>query len=93
MQKIQYNPDKSYYIVETTVDYNKITEDDLVIYYPGVKLSVKSKEKTVYVYENKLDRIMSYNESKAKKTACDGIAAILEKEVAQDFKLSMGLSE
>ena len=87
------NPDKSYYIVETTVDYNKITEDDLVIYYPGVKLSVKSKEKTVYVYENKLDRIMSYNESKAKKTACDGIASILEKELAQDFKLSMGLSE
>ena len=36
---------------------NKLTEDDLIIYYPAVKVSVKSKEKTVYVYENKLDSI------------------------------------
>ena len=84
---------KSYYIVETAVDYNKLTEEDLVIYYPSVKVSVKSKEKTVYVYENKLDRIMSYNESKAEKTACDGVAALLEKELAADFKTSIGLSE
>ena len=87
------NQNKSYYIVETAVDYNKLTEDDLIIYYPAVKVSVKSKEKTVYVYENKLDRIMSYNESKAQKSACDGIAALLEKELAGDFKNTMGLSE
>ena len=84
---------KSYYTVETVIDYNKLVEDDLVIYYPSVKLSVKSKEKTLYVYENKLDRIMSYNESKAEKTACDGIAALLEKELAGDFKNTIGLSE
>ena len=32
-----------------------------------------------YFYENKTDRVLSYNESKAKKTACDGIAELLQK--------------
>ena len=36
---------------------------------------------------------MSYNESKAKKSACDGIAELLDKELAADFKSIMGLSE
>ena len=87
------NAQKSYYIVETTVDYNEIREDDLYVYYPCVKLTVKSQNKTLYVYENKLDRVLSYNESKAKKSACDGIEALLQKDLAADFKQAVGLSE
>lgn len=83
----------SYYSVECLVDYNRLTEDELVIYYPSVKVSIKSNEKTLYVYENKLDRIMSYNESKAQKTACDGIAELLNRELAVNFTKAMGLSE
>lgn len=87
------NEQKSYYIVETVVDYNEIKEDDLYIYYPSVKISVKSKEKTLYVYENKLDRVLSYNESKAKKSACDAVAELVQKKLASDFKAAAGLSE
>ena len=87
------NQKKSYYTVDAVVDFNEIKEEDLFVFYPFVKISVKSEEKTVYVYENKLDRVMSYNESKAKKSACDGIAELLDKELAADFKSIMGLSE
>lgn len=87
------NLEKAYYTVDIRIDYGRLTEDDLVIYFPSVKVSIKSKEKTLYVYENKLDRIMHYNESKAQTKALDGIAALLEKELAADFKTSMGLSE
>ena len=87
------NEQKSYYIIETLVDYNELKEDDLFVYYPSVKITVKSKNKTLYVYENKLQRILSYNETKAKKSACDGIAELLQKELAADFKSTVGLSE
>ena len=87
------NSDKSYYIVETVVNYDEIKEDDLFVYHPSVKVTVKSKEKTLYVYENKLDRVLSYNESKAKKSACDGITELLQKELGADFKKTVGLNE
>ncbi len=87
------NEAKSYYIVESMLDYNEIKEDDLFIYYPSVKIIVKSQNKTLYVYENKTDRVLSYNESKAKKTACDGIAELLQKELADDFTKTIGLSK
>ena len=87
------NEEKSYYIVETVVDYNEVKENDLFVYFPSVKLIVKSQQKTLYVYENKLDRVLSYNESKAKKSACDGIAELLQSELADDFKSTVGLSE
>ena len=87
------NSDKSYYIVETVVDFNEIKEDDLFVYFPSVKISVKSKEKTLYVYENKLKRVLSYNESKAKEDACNGITELLQKELAADFKKTVGLTE
>ncbi len=87
------NAQKSYYIVETTVDYSEIKEGDLFVYYPSVKISVKSQNKTLYVYENKLERVLSYNETKAKKSACDGIAELLQKDLAADFKSTIGLSE
>ena len=87
------NEQKSYYIVETVVDYNEIKEDDLFIYYPSVKISVKSKDKTLYVYENKLDRVLSYNESKAKKSACDAVAEKVQTELAHDFKAATGFTE
>ena len=80
-------------MVETSIDYNEEKEDDLFVYHPAVKIAVKSKEKTLYVYENKLDRVLSYNESKAKKSACDGIAELLQKDLAADFKQTVGLSE
>ena len=87
------NADKSYYIVETVVNYDEIKEDDLFVYHPSVKVTVKSKEKTLYVYENKLDRVLSYNETKAKKSACDGITELLQKELGDDFKKTVGLNE
>ena len=87
------NPQKSFYTVETVVDYNEIKEDELFVYYPSVKIIVKSVDKTLYVYENKLSRILSYNETKAKKSACDSIEELLKKELAADFKSTMGLNE
>lgn len=87
------NKEKSFYLVEAVIDYNEIKEDELFVCYPSVKISVKSVDKTLYVYENKLNRILSYNESKAKKSACDGIAEVLQKELAADFKQSVGLNE
>lgn len=87
------NQEKSWYTADTVINYNEIVQDELLVYYPSVKLSVKSNEKTVYIYENKLDKLLSYNESKAKKTACDSIAQLLQKELPADFKLTMGLSE
>lgn len=87
------NAEKSNYIVESEVLYNEVKEDDLFVYTPSVKLSVKSQNKTLYVYENKLDRILSYNETKAKKNVCDGIADLLEKELAADFSSIIGLNK
>lgn len=87
------NAEKSNYIVESEVLYNEVKEDDLFVYTPSVKLSVKSQNKTLYVYENKLDRILSYNETKAKKNVCDGIADLLEKELATDFSSIIGLNK
>ena len=78
------NAAKSYYIVENQIEYNEIKEDDLFVYYPSIKVLVKSQNKTLYVYENKIDRILSYNETKAKKSACDGLAELLQKELAAD---------
>lgn len=90
---ISDNPQKAYYMVETAIDYNQIMENDLYIYFPSVKISVKSQNKTLYVYQNKLDRVLSYNESKAKKSACDAIAELVEKELAENFKSTVGLME
>ena len=87
------NEQKSYYIVQTVIDYNEVKEDELFVYFPSVKIIVKSQERTLYVYENKMDKVLSYNESKAKKSACDGIAELLQRELADDFKSTMGLSE
>ena len=87
------NAQKSNYIVETDVLYNEVKEDELFVYNPSVKLSVKSQNKTLYVYENKLDRILSYNETKAKKNACDGIADLMKKELAADFNSIIGLNK
>ena len=87
------NQQKAYYIVETLIDYNEIKEDDLYVYFPSVKISVKSQNKTLYVYENKLDRVLSYNESKAKKSACDGIAELVKNDFAASFKSTIGLSQ
>ena len=87
------NAAKSYYIVETSINYSEEKEDDLFVYHPAVKIVVKSNDKTLYVYENKLDRVLSYNESKARKSACDGLAELLQKDLAADFKRTVGLSE
>ena len=87
------NAEKSIYIVETDILYNEVKEDDLFVYNPSVKLSVKSENKSLYVYENKLDRILSYNESKAKKNVCDGISELLQKELAADFSSIIGLNK
>ena len=84
---------KSYYSVETVINYSEVKENDLFVYFPSVKLIVKSQEKTLYVYENKIGRVLSYNESKAKENACDGIAELLQRELADDFKSTVGLSE
>lgn len=77
---------KANYIVETLIDYNAIEQDELLVYYPAIRLVLKSKEKTFYVYENKLDKILSYNESKAKNIACNKLAELLKKELPQEFE-------
>ncbi len=87
------NEAKSYYIVESVINYNEIVQDELIVYYPSVKINVKSRDKTLYVYENKLDKLLSYNESKAKKAACDSIADLITRDLPADFKSSMGLSD
>ena len=87
------NEEKSYYIVETAVDYNELKEDELFVYNPSVKVSVKSNNKTLYVYENKLEQVLSYNQAKAKKTVCQGFAELLQKELADDFKSTIGMLE
>ena len=84
---------QSYYIVDSIISYNEIVQDDLIVYYPSIKINVKSKDRSVYVYENKLNQIMSYNEAKAKKSACDQISSDLENKLAADFKTTIGLSE
>ena len=84
---------KSYYIVESIINYNEIVQDELIVYYPSVKISVKSRDKTLYVYENKQDKLLSYNESKAKKAACESIADLITRELPADFKSTMGLSD
>lgn len=91
--KLSDSKERSIYIVETAINYNAIEQDDLLVYYPSVKLSVNSTEKSLYVYENKLDRILSYNESKAKNTACNKVSELLQKELAADFKAAIGLVE
>lgn len=87
------NQEKSFYIAETVINYNEIVQDELIVYYPAVKLLVKSQDKTLYTYENKLDKLLSYNESKAKKAACEAIADLITKELPADFKSTMGLSD
>ncbi len=84
---------KARYIVESTVNYNEIVQDDLIVYYPSIKVNISSANNAIYVYENKLDKILSYNESKAKKAACDSLAVLLEKDLPSDFKSTIGLSE
>lgn len=84
---------KAYYIVDSQIDYNEIVEDELIVYYPSIKISVKSNNKTLYVYQNKLDKLLSYNESKAKKTACEALADLVKRDLPADFKSNMGLSD
>lgn len=90
---ISDNKKNAIYIVETLVNYNSLDDDELLVYYPSVKVTVKSTEKTLYVYENKLDRVMSYNKTKAESMVCDGIAELLKNDFVVDFKSTIGLSE
>lgn len=90
---VTQNMDKAFYIVEATMNYNIVDEDDLLVYYPSIKVVVGSKDKSLYTYENKLEKILSYNESKAKKTACTQAAQILEKELSSDFEKAMGFDK
>ena len=85
--------EKAYYIVDSAISYNEIVQDDLIVYYPSVKVNIKSLEKSLYVYENKCNKIMSYNQAKAKKAACDSIAELLNKELADDFNSTIGLGK
>ncbi|MBO4859006.1 MAG: hypothetical protein J5527_10895 [Treponema sp.] len=85
--------ENSIYTVQALVNYNEIDEDDLMVYYPSIKVVVKTKDKSLYVYEGKTERILSYNESKAKKSACTELAGLIERELESDFKSTIGLSE
>ena len=87
------NESKAFYIIDGNISYNEIVQDDLIVYYPSIKVNVKSADNSVFVYENKLNQIMSYNEAKAKKIACEQISSLLNNELGKDFTRTIGLSE
>jgi len=83
----------AYYSLDAVISYDELVQEELLVYHPAIKVSVNSKEKSLYLYENKVDRILSYNESKAKNTACSQLAQLLDREFSADFSNTMGLSE
>lgn len=83
----------SLYNIEASVDYHMTHDDEMMILNPSVRISVKSKNKTLYSYDAVIDRILSYNEVKGRKTADSELIKKIDDELADDFVNKMGLSK
>ena len=72
------------YNVFIDIDFNKVTEEELIVLNPNVKVYIQDKkfdDKIIFNYSTKVEQILSYNLSKATKNACEKIATKLSEEL------------
>ncbi len=72
------------YNVFIDIDFNKVIEEELIVFNPIVKVSIqdkKSDDKIIFNYSTKVEQILSYNLSKATKNTCEKIATKLSEEL------------
>lgn len=83
----------SFYSIETSVDYHMILDEEMMVLNPSVRITIKSKNKSLYSYDAVIDRILSYNEVKGRKTADSELIKKINNELSEDFVNKMGLSK
>lgn len=84
------------YIVDVDVKYNMETEgsgeEAMYVCYPSVAVKVTGPEGSVYVFERKIEKNISYIKSKAEAKACSNVAEVIKNELYADFAENMGLN-
>ena len=78
---------KAFYKVQVKLDYNQNNEDDLIVMNPSLNVQFLNGDGVKYVYDAALERVLSYNIDKAKKTSCSQAVQNLDENLEKDFLL------
>lgn len=81
----------SFYRVQVKLDYNRQDEEDLIVMNPSINLIFTNESEVLYTYDAVLEKVISYNLSKAQKNVCTNAAEILNKELGDDFVYKTGI--
>ncbi|MCR4733650.1 MAG: hypothetical protein K5829_01410 [Treponema sp.] len=83
--------DYSFYSVQIIIDYNQHFEEELIVMEPSLSIKISNKNEILYTYDTVLEKVLSYNLDKAKRTACSFAAEKIENEFENDFLLKTGI--
>ncbi|MCR4954552.1 MAG: hypothetical protein K6A43_10825 [Treponema sp.] len=77
----------AFYKVQVKLDYNQNNEEDLIVMNPSLNVHFLNGDGVKYVYDAALERVLSYNIDKAKKTSCSQAVQNLDDNLEKDFLL------
>ena len=90
---VTQNQFDAFYKVRAKLDYNRQDEDDLIVMNPSVNIQFVSDDGVLYVYDAVIEKILSYNSDKAKRTAFNSAAKKLDEELENDFLVKTGIQK
>lgn len=90
---VTQNQFDAFYKVRAKLDYNRQDEDDLIVMNPSVNIQFVSDDGALYVYDAVIEKILSYNSDKAKRTAFNSAAKKLDEELENDFLVKTGIQK